>query len=213
MTKMDEVTLIMEEYKRLSDEIGRTLINRITIIGLGLAAQGAILGLTSNELRPISVGFIVPCVAFLTIFLWASEVRRGRRASWYLWGLERRINEKMGEYVLRWEEEIRPYASSIESQLGTKNQSRDKKPKKLMSLFREHYYVILGFFSIIASGSAYFGTSTLPLNWARIVWSIVVFAAIFMPSFFQIRSLEMYDYEEDGSVWPASKRSKIEGKP
>lgn len=117
-------------------------------MGFGLATIGVIFGVgikefhENNTLLPaVALGIMVPGAAFMTLFLWLSEVRRGRRASWYVWGLERRINRELGRRALRWEESIRPPAEH-----------------ELLALFRPHYYVTVVFFMIAALVSAYLGT-------------------------------------------------------
>lgn len=154
MANKDAIDLMVEEYKRICDEVSKTLVNRLTILGLGLAAIGVLIGAAVNGLDnedktipALVLGIMVPAITFVVVFLWCSEVRRGRRASWYLWGLERRINQEFKSRVLRWEEDLR---------IG--------EPQELLGLFRSHYYVIVAFFAAIGGVCAYFGSKSFDLS-------------------------------------------------
>ena len=188
MPNQDAIYFIMEEYKRLYDEIGRTMVNRLTIIGFGLAAIGVLLGFAVKDLQgditilgSVILGIMVPATAFMTVFLWSSEVRRGRRASWYIWWLERRINKEMNRRVLRWEEDIRPPEAN-----------------PLLRLFRGHYYIITIFFTVVGGFSAYFGAMAWKWNiWFSLVWAIVItgsMLAVFVPL---ICGLSKYDKPDE----------------
>jgi len=182
---------MIEEYKSLRDEISKTLVNRLTIISLGLVAVGALIGFAAKNpdgestiISALVLGIMVPATAFMAVFLWISEVRRGRRASWYLWGLERRINKELGKRVLRWEEDIRPPEAS-----------------KLLRLFRGHYYVIILFFTVIGGGSAYFGSVALNLSTClSFLWAAAVTAA--MLAIFIPECIRLSGYDKPDSNWP-----------
>ena len=99
-----ELELIKEEYKRLSQEISGTFNHRLQIIQFGLAFVGIMIGLALESKEPItalmllSIAILFACSMILS--LWYSEVRRTRRASWYMFGLERRVKNKLGHRVL-----------------------------------------------------------------------------------------------------------------
>lgn len=202
---MDGVAIMLEEYKRLSDEVGKSLTNRFTVLGFGLAAVGVLLGFGVNavydspikltvvpntyflniKLPAIALSLMVPGTCFLTLFVWASEVRRARRASWYLWGLERRINHEMKQRLLRWEQDIRIPANP------------------LLSLFRGHYYVIVAFFALVGTASAALGAHALGLDWwSAIFWAAFILALIVVPLTPYLWRL--IDFDEPDSTWPAS---------
>ena len=188
---VDPVDIMREEYKRLSDEVGKSLTNRITVLGVGLAAVGVLLGFAVKgsensqlELPAVALGLMVPGTCFLTLFIWASEVRRGRRASWYLWGLERRINSQMNQRLLRWEEDIR------------------KPANPLLALFRGHYYVISTFFAIVGTTSGAFGARAFSWDWCGVIfWAALMLALIVFPLVPYLRKLT--DFDNPDSKWPA----------
>jgi hypothetical protein len=187
---VDPVDIMREEYKRLSDEVGKSLTNRFTVLGFGLAAVGVLLGFAVKgfensqiELPAVALGLMVPGTCFLTLFVWASEVRRGRRASWYLWGLERRINGEMKQRLLRWEEDIR------------------KPAHPLLVLFRGHYYVIVAFFATVGTASAVFGARALRWDWCCVIlWAGLMLALIVVPLTPYLRRLA--DFDNPDSTWP-----------
>lgn len=191
-TNKDALDLMIAEYKRLTNEIERTLVNRLTIVGLGLATIGVILGIGVKEFRENStllpataLGIMIPGAAFMTVFLWMSEIRRGRRASWYVWGLERRINQELGRRALRWEEAIRPPAEH-----------------ELLALFRPHYYVTVVFLLITASVSAFFGARGWGLDLCMSsLWCAgiaVIMALCFVPDLARFSK-----FDTPSEKWPA----------
>lgn len=170
------VELLLEEYRRLVDEVRQTLRNRLTIVGLGVAAIGVLLGYTARAVDPITAPglgpillAVIPAVSFVVTILWLSEVRRGRRASWFVWGLEHKINAEMKQRILTWEDSI-----------------RSKRYSRLLVLFRLHYYVVVGFFTAISTVSSFLGAGALGLSPAArtvLPFSIgVVMLISFLPS-------------------------------
>jgi HAD superfamily hydrolase (TIGR01509 family) len=188
----DALDLMTEEYKHLTDEIERALGNRLTILGLGLATIGVILGFAvkafqenNTALPSTALAVMVPGAAFMTVFLWMSEIRRGRRASWYVWGLERRINRELCRRVLRWEEAIRP-----------------PEEHRLLALFREHYYITVSFFLIAASVSAFFGACGWGFSLCMsLLWGAAI--ALIMGLAFVPDLRRFPEFDKPGEEWPA----------
>jgi hypothetical protein len=190
MPNKDAVNVMLEEYKRLSDEIGKTLTNRLTIIGLGVTAIGVVFVSVTKattgmqpDLPGLALYTVVPAISFLVIHMWLSEVRRGRRASWYIWSLERKINAKLQEDVLAWERDIRNATEPI------------------LSVYRSHYYVTVAFFLLVAFLS-------MALDLSSHGWSLChalllacgVAAVIFffwLPDLIRLRK-----YDREGTQWP-----------
>ncbi len=180
MPKPEPVELMLKEYGRLAEVIGKVLVGRFTILILGLTAVSVLLGLAVNSPECF---WVVPFVAVLTLNLWLSEVRRGRRASHYVWGLERRINVLYNSRILRWEENLRFPA------------------EKEHGLFRTHYYIIVCLFVAAAAFAAYQGA--LAHLWgdrASLEMCVVVAILVLFPCVPQLTRLHTFD--EQDKKWP-----------
>jgi hypothetical protein len=122
------IALALEEYRALRAEIILCLERRITILSYGLTAIGVLVAAAINAFGPrqsmgtnppstspivLSLGevillIVLPTTAFYVLWIWFAETRRVRRASQYLYGLERDINTLVGKCILRWEHSLRP---------------------------------------------------------------------------------------------------------
>jgi hypothetical protein len=118
---LEPVSVMLKEYELLRAEVMGTLTHRLQVWSFGAGATGVLLAgaLTAiSEAQNAMIGTIqimagivmallVPLLCLAVLHTWLSEVRRGRRASWYLWGLERRVNDSLGSRVLGWQEDLR----------------------------------------------------------------------------------------------------------
>ncbi len=180
MPKLEPVELMLKEYRRLTEEIGKALVGRFTILILGLTAVCVLLGLAVKSPQCF---WVVPFVAVLTLNLWLSEVRRGQRASHHVWGLERRINVLYNSRILRWEEDLR---FPTEKEHG---------------LFRTHYYIIVCLFVAASAFAAYRGALVhLWGNRASLEMCVVVAILVLFPSVPQLTRLHRFD--EQDKKWP-----------
>lgn len=178
-----ELELIKEEYRRLSQEIGGTLTHRHQIIQFGLVFVGVLVtfALESNDpvSAPVILTIMIPAACFMVLSLWLSELTRTRRASWYLYGLERRVNNELKYRALRWEEDIRK-----------------------QGLFTFHYYTTTHFFVIVAVLATAYGTwqwIVIPAI-IRVVW---LFLFVVLTTFIIrviLRRLQKYDIPDKS--WP-----------
>jgi len=104
-------------------------------------------------------------------------VRRGRRASWYLWALERRINADCGERVLRWHEDIRAGAL-------------------LLRIYRDHYWATAAVLWLVSMFSVWWGSAKWALVYLNPAWTCVL---IGLPLGFgyvwKLRLLPRYDHD------------------
>lgn len=184
----EELELIKEEYKRLSQEIDGSLTHRLQIIQFGLAFVGILVGFALESTDPISaeivLTFMIPAACFMVLYLWLSEVRRTRRASWYMFGLERRVNNQLQLRVLRWEEDIREQGFNP------------------LGVFRFHYYTTASFFMFIAIFAATYGmwkwNNILIL--IRIGWPLVFGVFIISAVGYILYHLPKYDFPDKS--WP-----------
>jgi len=189
-----ELELIKEEYRRLSQEINGALTHRLQIIQFGLAFVGILVGfaLESNDptAAEIVLAFMIPAACFMVLYLWLSEVRRARRASWYLFGLERRVNNELQLRALRWEEDIREQGFNP------------------LGVFRFHYYTTASFFVFIAVFAATYGMwkwSDMPIL-LRIGWPLVFGVFIISAIGYILNHLPKYDFPDKS--WPEKVRDK-----
>lgn len=148
----------MEEYKALRNEIILCLERRVTLLSYGLTAVGvltaagvaALTGPNNNE-GAASVVFLigVPLSAIFVLEIWFAETRRLRRASYYIYGLERSVNSLLpnGARGLRWEQGIRP--NPADGRLRSSGH------------FADHYKTISMFFVSVAAIASIFGVHTL----------------------------------------------------
>lgn len=202
MEEKDMIPIMLEEYRALRAEILQTISERFRILAFGLAGMGVLIvfggGLFSTladdstyavvvgaDIRTWVLAVVVPLVAILVYVSWLSEVQRGRRASQYLWGVERTINALSGKILHHWEESIRLRKSAVGG------------------LFTGHYWFTGGAIGLIAAVSSYFGKEmydgasvTLEVVWwvGCAVWGIAVF--------YWNQKFERFDQELEG--WPES---------
>ncbi len=145
---MDKLDVMMEEYKALRDEVVKTPSQRIQIFSLGMASAAVVV---AGAVNAIAVGharllpglvllLMVPLICWAALHSWMSEATRGRRASFYLRGIERRVNDILTARALGWEEDLR--------------KSRDT---QMMYMFRGHYWYVWGVFSLTALASGAIG--------------------------------------------------------
>ena len=139
-----ELELIKEEYRRLSQEVNNALAHRLQVVQFGLALLGVLTGLALQSTDRTSIifiwAFMIPGAGFMILYLWLSEIRRARRASWYIFGLETRVNNGLRSRVLGWEGDL-----------------RRKDSDNLLAVFRGHYVTTALFFISIALLSAIYG--------------------------------------------------------
>lgn len=186
-TKQQELELMMEEYKRLSQEIDSTLTRRLQVLEFGLAIVGAVTGFGLSASSPTSylvLAIVVPASCFMVVSLWLSELRRTRRASWYMYGLERRVNSLLGCRTLCWEEDIRAHKGHV------------------LSIFRFHYYTTAGFFVLGGALAAAYGMlrwDSIPAFF-RIAWPLAFLVVLSAITIYELRLLQRYDLPD--SSWP-----------
>lgn len=95
---MEPIEIMIEEYKTLRDEVAKALGHRLQIVSLGLATIALLIGSASlatmknfDQISALILVFGIPSLSFLTAHIWLSEAHRARRASWYIWGLEKKL--------------------------------------------------------------------------------------------------------------------------
>jgi hypothetical protein len=152
---VDAVTIMLKEYETLRAEVLATLGHRLQVWSFGAAAiavlvAGALTAVAENTgdsaihiCAGIVMAIVVPLLSLAVLHTWLAEVRRGRRASWYLWGIERRLNESLGVRALGWEEDLR----------------RADYPQ--MHLSRSYHASTVAFFAVTGAGSLAVGSALL----------------------------------------------------
>jgi hypothetical protein len=185
------VDVFMEEYKVLRDEIVQSLSSRLQILSFGLATVGVLVAgattaLSRGETRvaPIVLLVMVPAACLATEEIWYSEVRRGRRASWYLWGLERKINSQLSARALEWEGGLRGRVPQLQ-------------------IFSLHYWYVIGFFSLIGLVSVVLGVKFYTdkrcyLALFAITWTLVGVVP-FIPAL-----LALNKFDRENTKWPTA---------
>jgi hypothetical protein len=125
---LNPTVIRLEEYKTLRTEILNSIDARFKILAFGIGALAVVLAFTVKavadreyKIAPAVSLIVIPLLAWVTFHTWVAEVRRGRRASWYLMALERRINKDEGQEVLMWHNIIREGHS-------------------LLRVYRDHYW-------------------------------------------------------------------------
>ena len=101
---------MLTEYRSLRAEILECLTNRLRIISFGLATVGVLtvsaLGAFERSYKQVAsllLAVMIPLSCLLIQIVWLSEIRRGRRASFYLRWLESRVNRHLNSQALLWE--------------------------------------------------------------------------------------------------------------
>lgn len=99
---MDELGLVIEEYKSVRQESLEALGRQQTIAQYGLAATGVGVGIGlvagdnhQTTLAAIVLMGLMPLLALFGAMMSATEAQRVARAGWYLRGLEARINKRL----------------------------------------------------------------------------------------------------------------------
>ncbi len=118
----DKLTILFEQYKRISDysiNTANAIKNNILTYGfsiIGAVLAGNIILLNSGKYLSVVLGIfllILPIVTLTILFIWIGEVHRMVRAGLYLLKLEKQINEILKENILTWEAFIREKGKTI----------------------------------------------------------------------------------------------------
>jgi hypothetical protein len=195
----DELRVLLSEYESLRRESLDTMTHRTQIASFGLAAVGALFAGVSlardHEPSPglviVVIAFGVPLIAALVLVMWFGELERMERAGSYLQGLERRINELVGEEALGWE-----------SWLGTpRNQSG---PGRLVY----PYLAVIGLFSLIGLGAPVAAVFLAPLSGpSRLLvipgWLVSLGAGVYTSR--RVRNRRLSRQPEDVRQWLESR--------
>jgi|GEM_PF-4359062 len=154
------VNIVLEEYKALRAEVLLCLERRVTIISFGLTAIAvlATAGVTALNYEITSaavliLAVLVPGTSAYVLALWLAETHRARRASHYLWRIERKLEKALECRSLEWEGLLR-------------------QKKGIYALFRVHYYSTVGWFTFVLFVSAWAGLYILVedlTSWQRTV--------------------------------------------
>jgi hypothetical protein len=200
-TGTDRLQVMMEEFKALRGEILQTLTLRIQIISFGLATIGVLLAGAINAIALASqprqwlvdrvagliMVLVVPFLCLVVEHVWLSEVKRGRRASWYLMVFEKEINRLLPGPGLSWEGSLRGQCPQ-------------------MKLFKTHYQYVLGLFSLTALASLCFGWYSLSPSalWktALSLWTAIVLWES-LRLYVKTKQLAIFDQEyKNPNPWP-----------
>ncbi len=190
-----EVTVHLEEYRALRNEVLQSIRSRLEILSFGLATLGVLIGLSLQDkvIDTDFAGFVlavfVPAAGCIIVIEWLSEVQRAKRASNHLWGIERRVNHALQEPALSWEESLR--SSQYQH----------------MRIFRYHHWAVVSFFTGVPAAAAWWGVKQwgFPEYW-QWLWAIVVF--MMFVSFFVPRVLHLREYDQPDPAW----RPRLDGK-
>ncbi len=112
-----KLDVLLEEYRNLRAEINQALANSVNIMAFGLATIGIMVG-SAVESNNSLISFyllsvMVPMLSMAILLMWFSEQLRVSRASYYLTGIESRIDAIAGsEVLLNWERWLRKSNSS-----------------------------------------------------------------------------------------------------
>lgn len=188
---MTNIDIIIEEYKTLRIEVAQALSARLQIMSYGLTTIGVLVGSASfattkqfEQISALILTIAIPLISFLIINIWLSEAHRVRRASWYLWGLEIKINSICNEKVLNWESGLR-------------------NGHKSLSLFKSHYYWTILFFILIASSAEFLGMQQFKQNFClSLSASVLLFLIFIVPSMIRIK--KFYGYDLPSENWGKS---------
>ncbi len=118
----DKLEVLMKHYEILENYATSAVPNnRNNILSFGLASLSAIL--TGNLILLTATGkealsgiifiLLLPTLSISILFLWLGEVHRMIRMGLFLVELEKKINAKLKEDTLRWEQYIRQPAVKI----------------------------------------------------------------------------------------------------
>jgi hypothetical protein len=187
---MEVIEVMIEEYKSLREEVRSSIYWGHSVLAVGLAALGLLISsaISSNaDNKIIEAGliltFAIPIISFLILQLWLTEALRLRRSSWYLWGLERRINTLLGNKALGWEEGLR---SGI----------------RTLPIIHIHYWVVVLVFSGASIISEYLGGLLLHLFFfPRTISLMIVVILTLVVSIVQIQVL-IKQFDIPDPTWP-----------
>ena len=109
------VSVALEEYRALREEIIASLSMQQTVLSFSTLALGGLALAGLHELRSdgdpalalLIFLLLLPLVSYVTLFIWLGEYARTTRAGLFLSGLEQRINEWVGDDALTWEQFLR----------------------------------------------------------------------------------------------------------
>jgi hypothetical protein len=192
---------MIEEYKLLRAEVLQSTLHRLNVTAMGLATLvaligGAVLAIVNGESHAAAIvlAFAGPTVSVVILHLWVAETNRARRASWFLWGLSRRLNKCPGTDGMRWEEDLR--------MRGSPRPPRSAVARRNMHLFRGHYYAVLILFGVVAVAAPFAALFLWPppVLLAALV-GIVILIAVGQP--LRLVFFSVSGYDEADPDWPA----------
>jgi hypothetical protein len=113
--------LDLEQYRALRGEILRAMEDGNQVMSFGLAAIGIVVsaGLTAKD---TPVGFIlfaavIPLLSALVLSIWFASYERLSRASYFITGIEERLNKSIGNKgLLMWDSWLRTPSKKSKSQ-------------------------------------------------------------------------------------------------
>lgn len=111
---MNQVEIMLKEYETLRQEILMAMNNRINILQFGITVIGAIFTVTvatynkqsSLLLANLIFAVVIPSICIFVLLMWFGECQRIKRAGKFLVELEKQINQKISQQVLKWETEL-----------------------------------------------------------------------------------------------------------
>lgn len=100
------IDILLAEYQSVRADVSQAMQMQTAIIAMGVGGIIALMG-KGNYSRLRWLGISV--VSLLTLILREREKIRWKRGSWYMWGLERKINYLAQARVMEWEHSLRNY--------------------------------------------------------------------------------------------------------
>jgi hypothetical protein len=109
------VSVALEEYRALRDEIVASLSMQQTVLSFSTLALGGLalagfraLGKDDDDVVALVIFLLaLPLVSYVSHLIWLGEYARTTRAGLFLAGLEHRINTWVGYEALTWEQSLR----------------------------------------------------------------------------------------------------------
>ncbi len=196
LSDKESINLLLEEYRSLREEVLRAISARFQILSLGLAGVALLaahsvraLAGGDHEYAPVVLFLLVPVICIATFYTWYSEMRRARRASWYLWGIERGLNSKCGLGIFSWEQDLR-------------------KGMRIAHVFRKHYYANAVLFAAIPSICIYLGLMGCGKRSLICILGLVISVIVFI-SFMFYKCYELKKFDQPSSQWPPEVKTKF----